>query len=248
METKSVPSPTTPTSKTTNFFLPGSFGEKFVGLVLWSDVVNSTVTLTSGLLFLFLLKFGGYSFLSLVSYLMLLQLVLSFLYVNGMRLWFSYGPLFVAYLPNASVTFQGPSQIPSQNTDLASSNPSSNFSGSEEGEAVQEYVSIESLRVSLLSLANTINPVVGLVVEVARCKSNIKTLKALVLLSVFAAVGQMMDTISFYLLFWLALFTLPNIYFNNKTLIDERIRMLVQQIIVANRALDASLGNKTKTA
>jgi len=59
-----------------------------IRLVLWEDdIVNSALALGSGLLFVILLKFENYTFISLVSYLVLLQLLVCFFYVNGMRLW-----------------------------------------------------------------------------------------------------------------------------------------------------------------
>jgi len=73
------------------FFPKNSVGDKIVRIILWEDdMVNSAIALSCGLLFVFLVEHAEYTVFSLISYLALLQLVVCFTYVNGMRVWIKY--------------------------------------------------------------------------------------------------------------------------------------------------------------
>jgi len=230
MDSKSI---TSPKHVAPPFFPPNSLGEKVVKLLTWSDLTNSIIASTSGFLFLFLLKYGGYTLVSLVSYMILLQLALSFFYINGMRLWFNYGPLFLSYLPS---TTQADIQPPNTNT------------SEETNERDVEYLTPDIFRSCATSIIDTINPILNLIVKIGRCKSNVTTLKVAAVVIATGWIGHCLDAMSFFLIVWITAFTLPNLYFTNKEMIDSYIHVLAQKIFRANQALNSSLGGeKSKT-
>jgi len=165
---------------------------------------------------------------------LLLQLGLSFFYINGMRVWFNYGPLFLSYLPSANLS--------------ADIQPMNVNAGDDTNDRDVEYVNPDIFRSYSASITDTINPILNLIVKVGRCKSNLMTIKVVVILLVVGWMGQCLDAMSFSLIGWVCAFLLPNFYFTNKDLIDYYCHSLTQQVLRANQALTASLGgDKSKT-
>jgi len=231
MESKSI---TSPKNVGLAFFPPNSLGEKVIKLLTWEDMTNSGIAFISGFLFLFLLRFGGYTLVSLISYMILLQLSLSFFYINGMRLWFNYGPLFLSYLPATALQ--------------ADIQPINNNIAEDTNDRDIEYLSPDNFRSYAASITDTLNPILNSIVKIGRCKSNFTTLKVVAIVAGTGWIGHCLDAMSFFLIGWVGSFTFPSFYFTNKELIDTYVQTIVQKIIRANQALNASLGgDKPKT-
>jgi len=68
---------------------PSALAQRVWELLMWEDVVSSAVAFASGLLVVLLVQVGGYTLLSLVSYALLVQLLVCFIYINGIKLYMS---------------------------------------------------------------------------------------------------------------------------------------------------------------
>jgi len=92
-QTQSLPGTTGTTgeSATHNTALasPNALAQRVCELLMWEDVVSSAVAFASGLLVVLLVEVGGYTLLSLVSYALLVQLLVCFIYINGTKLYLS---------------------------------------------------------------------------------------------------------------------------------------------------------------
>jgi len=68
-----------------SFSSPATVAQRIWGLLVWDDVVTSLIAFSCGILFVLLVKLGGFSALTILAYVNLLQLVVCFVYVNGIR-------------------------------------------------------------------------------------------------------------------------------------------------------------------
>jgi len=200
------------------FFPAGSAGAKVVSLLLWEDVVNSSIAVLCGVLFCSLLLFGGYTAVSLTAYLVLLQLVVCFAYVNGMRLWIKY----------------------------TKSQQQSTATTEEDTTGESDYVSGETMRAALVSLAATINPLVALTVAIFRCRSSALTGAAIGVVFLIAIIGNCVDGVTVLLVAWLLAFSLPKAYYANQQVADKYIDKVLEQVRQVVAKLPIS--GKTKAA
>jgi len=69
---------------------PGTMGGQVCDLLLWKDVPKSAIGFVTGVMFTFLVQVGGYTALTLLSYLGLLQILVCFLYINGSRFYLQF--------------------------------------------------------------------------------------------------------------------------------------------------------------
>ena len=60
--------------------------------MLWEDVLASSLALVSGVLLVFLVQVCGYSLLTLTCYVLMLQLLICLIYVNGTKFFLSHTP------------------------------------------------------------------------------------------------------------------------------------------------------------
>lgn len=69
---------------------PASLLKRVEQILLWEDPLASGVSFACGMLFVLLIQLGGYSLLTLLSYLGLLQLIVCFVYINGSRAYLNF--------------------------------------------------------------------------------------------------------------------------------------------------------------
>jgi len=203
-------------------FPKDSLGDKVMRLILWEDdPTNSAIALGSGLLFVFLLEYADYTFVSLVSYLIMLQLAICFLYVNGMKL----------YLRRQTSE--------STKADSVSTSGSSNEN--------KEYLTSESVRQYFEQIANTLNPIIHFGVTVMKCKDNALTLKVMGVVFLVAFFGSCFSGSTLFFLAYLSLFTLPKLYLLNREAVDAQAIVLWKQITDATNIIFANIpGLKNK--
>eukprot|EP00823_Brevimastigomonas_motovehiculus_P006711 TRINITY_DN5616_c0_g1_i1.p1 TRINITY_DN5616_c0_g1~~TRINITY_DN5616_c0_g1_i1.p1 ORF type:complete len:215 (+),score=30.89 TRINITY_DN5616_c0_g1_i1:50-694(+) len=176
-----------------------SFSKRFVALLQWENWLHSGVAFSSGFLFLYLLQYGQYTFVTLVSYLILLQLLVCLLYMGGMKLWIRY----VQGTPISSVVTQSSSSTASASDKV-------------------RYVSSEALVAWSTQAADTINAVVEYTINVFRVRSLSLTLKIMLVVFLVGWFGRYLHSITIYLIIHILMFTLPPIYKSQQAFIDQQ--------------------------
>jgi len=182
-------------------------------LLLWDDVLASSLALVSGVLLVFLVQVCGYSLLTLTCYVLMLQLLICLIYVNGTKLFLQHAA--TAQLPS-SVTF-APNSTPSSSSTLPLPPPLSFDSD------VSEYPYFDQALVLTYSghLADTLNTLTQSLSHLLHCTNTLHSLQALAVLTVLSTVGRLFDGLTLLGCVWVAVFTLPKGYLLYREEVDE---------------------------
>jgi hypothetical protein len=163
----------------------GPLASAIVRLVCWHHPLNSALVLFTAGLAAFLVTSGGYSVLSLVSLLVLLQLLVCFVYMNFARM------LYGSQRPVNGRAYMD-----------------------REHPLHAEYELFSPVAVDALvrPLCRQLNTASRVVVATLRCKSNVHTLLVAGVVAAIAALGQVVSGAFFLFLLLVAAFTIPRVY------------------------------------
>mmetsp|Transcript_22539 Transcript_22539/g.37213 ORF Transcript_22539/g.37213 Transcript_22539/m.37213 type:complete len:262 (-) Transcript_22539:206-991(-) len=188
-------------------------------VLLWKNPYISGGIFLIGNLFFFLVTFGGYSVMSIFSYLLMLEIGISFLYVN-----------FFAIVSN--LLFKKPYR-----------------KGASEGPVGRQvYVSKSLVQKQLEALAPLFADLENTAVNTLLCTDNVLALKGLGALFVVAQVGRFFSTLTLLYLGFLGAFTLPKLYELKQKEVDEVVASGKQQLTSAYSTLQQSVIQKIPRA
>ena len=192
--------------------------KRIADLLLWHDVLSSGMALGSGLLLVCLIQLGGYSLLTLLCYLALLQLIVCFVFINGTKLFLS-----LQYPSNP----QPAAPAASASASLSSASLSSFISSTDPAPPV-DYLFVSNDLVLDYSgfIADSLNAALQGVAGILRCHHNALTLQVMAGLLVLSVVGRVMDGVTLLGMMWLGLFTLPKLYVLHKDEVDSRLQKM----------------------
>jgi hypothetical protein len=194
--------------------------KRIADLLLWQDVLTSSLALSTGVLLVFLLQVCGYSLLTLLCYLSLLQLLICATFINGTRFFLS-------------LQHQAKAAGSAASTPLTSAQPSPFYSSLDAPSADYSYVSQDLVLEYSGAIADSLNSLLHSLTVVLRCQSHWRTLQAAVALMGLSFVGRLMDGVTLCGLMWVGLFTVPKLYVGYKDEVDEqlsRVRAVVDGV------------------
>ena len=207
---------------------PVPMTKKIADLLLWQDPLSSSLALSSGALLTFLIQVSGYSLLTLLSYLGLLQLLICATFINGTKLFLS--------LRHQTMDSSSSSSTFSSTASSSAPSPSSSSSPSTATPSLAPFVSSldpPSADYSFVSqdlvleysgaIADSLNSLLHSLTLILRCHSHWLTLQAAVVLLVISVIGRLMDAVTLIGLAWVGLFTLPKLYVQHKDEVDQRV-------------------------
>lgn len=179
-----------------------------VSLCTWSNPLQSGLTLLCALLLTFLLR-SGYTLVTLVAYLAMLQLMTCFVFINGSQL----------ILKMKGGAHKGKTTTPAA---AAEGGAAAASSGVKVDESV-EYVSLHSLQLLLPVVHTTINGVLQSAMFVIRCGDNSLTLRVIAWLLVASLLGRVFDGVTLFGLAVILLLSAPKAYAMNRSAVDRQI-------------------------
>jgi len=198
-----------------------SLSQKIVSLLLWHDVLSSLMSLCSGVLFVFLIQFGGYSVLTLLSYLCLLQVTICFIFINGTKMFLAAQK---QHIGNSSSTG-------GSSTASVDPNTTTEYTSSlDHHDADYPYVSQAIVLEYSGYVTDVINSSLNQCADLLRCKDNIKTIEVMLILVVCSIVGRLCDGVTMIGIMYIGLFTVPKIYLEQHQIIDERMMLIKHSI------------------
>jgi hypothetical protein len=180
-------------------------------ICLWESPQVTGLTLISLALLTFLLQ-KGFTVLTLISYLLLLQLLTCLVFINASRAILR----LKGQTSNAPIQSKSKSQAGATNTA-----PNSSADGSENNSIPVEYISEATLRSIVPVVHSTLNVLLHACMRLVRCSSNTATLKAVGVLAVLSMLGRLADGVTCLALVGLAALTMPKLYFLNQTAADK---------------------------
>lgn len=139
-------------------------------LLLWQDSLTSAIVFSSGLLFLFLISYGGYTLLTLFSYIALLQLAVCFVFLNGTKL---------------VMQLKGDKSRAETTTTTTSTNSNSD-------EPV-DYLTEQMCALWQPVLRLHVNRSLSYITNIIRCVDNVKTAKVCLVLLCTSLIGRLFD-------------------------------------------------------
>ena len=183
-------------------------------LLLWQDVLASSLALLSGVLLVFLVQVCGYSLLTLTCYVLMLQLLICLIYVNGTKLFLQHAA--TTQLPHSSATLT-PHSAPSSASSLPLPPPLSFDSD------VSEYPYFDQDLVLTYSghIADTLNTLTQSLSHLLHCTNTLHSLQALAVLTLLSTVGRLFDGLTLLGGVWVCVFTLPKGYLLYREEVDE---------------------------
>ncbi len=191
-------------------------------LVLWESPQITGLTLLSLSLLTFLLQ-KGYTVLTLVSYLLTLQLLTCFVFINASR---AILKLKGQDKPVASKA-QSATLAAAAGGAFAQQPPADNSSASAAAAAAAsqqpEYISESTLRSLVPLVASTLNVLFHSANRLIRCSSNAFTLQAIGVLCALSVLGRLADGDTCAALLALAALTIPKAYLLNKAAVDRAL-------------------------
>ena len=172
-----------------------------VSLLLWHDPLTSLLALFCGVLVVVLCEVSGYTMLTLLSYLAALQLITTFVYINGTRL----------ILAIRGVATTAPS--------------TSGMSAPVSAASELEYMYVSQALVLEWSgdVADSINYALNNLAYVLRCRDNAWTIQVIVMFIIAAFVGRIVNGVVLIGLMYVGLFTIPILYVTNQVVCDAYI-------------------------
>jgi len=199
-----------------------SLEHKIVGLFLWHDVLTSSIAVCCGLLVVFLIQWGGYSLITLISYIILLQLLICFIFINGTKLFLQATAAKEQQQTNISNTS-------SNNAIVAPPPLSTPYISSIDGDdLMSEYNYVSQSLVLEYSgvITDSINSLCNSCVEIVRCGNNWYTLKVMLMLFLISVVGRLLDGITIIGILWILAFIVPKLYLHHQNVVDDRINQV----------------------
>ena len=207
--------PPAPSSTSKSSLPPVPLSHRIADLLLWHDVLSSSLALSSGVLFVLLIQVGGYSLLTLLCYLSLLQLLICAVFINGTR--------FLLSLQQQTAAFSSSASAAQSTAPPSSSELPAFVSSLDVPSADYSYVSQDLVLEYSGAIADSLNSLLHSLTLILRCRSHLLTVQvALVLLSV-ALAGRLVDGVTLLGLMWVGLFTAPKLYVRFKDDVDERV-------------------------
>jgi len=179
----------------------------------------SGLTLGSLLLITFLLH-RGYTALTLVTYLMALQLLTCFVFINGSRIILRIKGQAEPAPSAAKARVRSP-----MGAGGASNAMGAGGAGSDAAAPSVEYVSEASVRALVPLVHTTVNVLFDTVMQLIRCTSNVATLQAVAVLLCLSVLGRLSDGVTTTALLGVAALTLPKVYQMHQAAVD---RVLLQ--------------------
>ena len=176
--------------------VPTSTVEK---LILWSNPLHSGLVFSSGVLAYYLTHFAGYGLVTLVSYLLLLQI-------------FANVSLVVLHKPLSMVGLVDKDSDPRENSMAMLS--SERFSEEHIRARLNDFVPI---------MASAIATIVAYLKKILGCRSVYRTTATTVSLFVFSYVGTLFSVWTIAFVAMLMAFTLPIGYRQNKVVVDKYV-------------------------
>ena len=207
---------------------PVPITKKVADLLLWQDPLSSFLALSSGALLTFLLQVSGYSLLTLLSYLGLLQLLICATFINGTKLFLSLQHQAMGASSTLTPSFSSTTSSSASSPSSSSSHPPASFppsfiSSLDPPPLDYSFVSQDLVLEYSGAIADLLNSLLHSLTSVLRCQSHWLTLQAAVVLVVISVVGRLMDAVTILGLAWVCLFTLPKLYVLHKEEVDARI-------------------------
>ena len=185
-------------------------------LLLWHDVLASSLALVSGVLLVFLVQVCGYSLLTLTCYVLMLQLLICLIYVNGTKFFLQHATAAQSTLSSSSAS-STPASAPSSSSAMPPPPPLSFESD------VADYPYFDQDLVLTYSghIADTLNTLTQSLSHLLHCTNTLHSLQALGLLTVLSTVGRLFDGLTLLGAVWVAMFTLPKGYLLYREQVDE---------------------------
>ena len=188
------------------------FAQRVVNLCQWVNPLQSALTLLCALLLTFLLH-SGYTVLTLLSYLLILQLLTCFVFVNG-----------------SQVILKMKGQKPA----VGKAGEKSGAATSSAWAVEQvEYVSLNTLQNLLPVVHTSVNGLLNSAMFIIRCGDNTLTLQVVACLAVASLFGRVFDGVTMFGLSFILLLSVPKLYTANKEAADvqiEKVRRGVQKV------------------
>ena len=177
-------------------------------------MLSSSLALVSGVLLVFLVQVCGYSLLTLTCYVLMLQLLICLIYVNGTKFFLQHA---TSAQPASSASSSPPSSAPSSSSALPPPPPLSFESD------VSDYPYFDQDLVLTYSghIADTLNTLTQYLSHLLHCTNTLHSLQALAVLTVLSTVGRLFDGLTLLACVWVAVFTLPKGYLLYREQVDE---------------------------
>lgn len=184
-------------------------------LLLWDDVLASSLALVSGVLLVFLVQVCGYSLLTLTCYVLMLQLLICLIYVNGTRFFLQHAT--TTTTQSSSSTSSTPASAPTSSSALPPPPPLSFDSD------VSDYPYFDQDLVLTYSghIADTLNTLTQSLSHLLHCTNTLHSLQAVAALTVLSTIGRLFDGLTLLGCVWVAVFTLPKGYLLYREQVDE---------------------------
>lgn len=154
-------------------------------ILLWREPAKSALVFGCGNLAFFLISFGGYSLITLLSYVSLLHLLSGFFYFNGSRAW-------------AGMQGSAMPRVPE----------------------VPALVAQEQVSPLVECVTSSLNNGAKGAVDLACCRDNVSSLKAIVAVYLLSVIGKMISISGLVYIAFVVAFSAPRIYEEKKTEID----------------------------
>lgn len=193
-------------------------------LCTWVHPLQSSLCLLCALLLTFLLH-AGYTVVTLVSYLLMLQLLTCFLFINGSK--------FVLRMKGQN-TASGAQRArdaaaaaaASKSAATTGSSPTDSSALSDDASTQIEYVSLASLQALVPVFHASLNGTLNTGMHVIRCGSNSLTLRIIGALFLASLVGRVMDGVTLFGLACIGALALPKLYTLNQPVVDAHLAKL----------------------
>jgi hypothetical protein len=184
----------------------------------------SGLTLLSLCLITFLLQ-RGYTALTLVSYVLALQLLTVFVFINASRVVLKLKGQTDAAAGAAAAAAAAVAKTRARSPHASSSGAASSGIGAagDASDPSPEFVSEATLRALVPVVHSTLNVLLGASLGLIRCTSNTATLQAIVVLLALSVVGRMADGVTTVALAGIAALTLPKLYQMHQTTVDRAL-------------------------
>jgi hypothetical protein len=198
------------------------FAQQVVHLCQWVHPLPSALTLLCALLLTCLLH-SGYTVVTLLAYLLMLQLLTCFVFINGSQL---------------ILKMKGQKPAAAK---AAEKNGAAAGGGSTPVEQV-EYISLSTLQNLLPVVHSSLNGVLNSAMFIIRCGENTLTLQVVAFLAVASILGRIFDGVTMFGLSSILLLSVPKLYALNKTQADKQIEKVTKMVQRVSDIVQSKVG------
>lgn len=179
------------------------------------------MSLSCGLLMILLIQYGGYSLLTLLSYLALLQLLICFIFINGTN-------LFLQATQRSRNDRIDEEHIIGNSNNMDNTALLTTSVHVDMDEVDYNYIPQSLVLEYSGYITDVLNATLNHCARILRCRDNIETIEVMIILVCLSILGRILDGVTMLGLLYISLFFLPKLYLKHTIIIDQKMKQIRQ--------------------